>query len=178
MSNPGFVLKATDRPLIADYLAQREAEEATYAERVKVFLASVGAENGLGFNGFDGSRQVTGYEIPTGAEPGEGWRRDYKKWNLAVPAKKTPEGKRIANEVLPELRLAGLGIPDAPWSISAGNVRCWGRVQTISVDYFLIYSEIPENTNANVWGPLWEPVKLSAYHAAIEADEAAKAVSA
>ncbi|MCU6480488.1 hypothetical protein [Arthrobacter sp. A2-55] len=174
MSSPAIAFRARQREIIAAHIEGRKDAVAAYNDRLRLFLFGVGSDKAHGIQGFNGSFWVGGYQIPVGTEPQEGWRRDSKKPHMAVPAKKTPEGKRLADEVLPRIGLAAECIPGAPDSIVGGGYRAWPRVQTVGAEHFLTFSQAPDRTpipglDLNIW----EPVGLSVYYAAREAAEEA-----
>jgi hypothetical protein len=163
--------KTTQPELIAAYLQAREEITAAWRAKVDAFQVSVGGREVFGTSFFDGGWAVQGFCTPNSfAEIPEGWRREGKF--KAVPAKRTPEGLEHA-KTLATLRLAGNSYPGCPDILFAEGFSIFPRVQKIGENYFLTLSKVPLNEPGNALDrEIWEPVKLSAYHAAIEDAEA------
>lgn len=125
--------------------------------------------------GYDGSITVTGYVLPSRhADPKPGWRRNGSS-NHAVPAKSTPAGKEAA-AALQNLRLGADTPPGMPWNFLSHedaqgcSYSMWPRITRVAEDYYVCVQHQPEARGAAaVDGAQWVPVKLSEYHAALEA---------
>lgn len=168
--------KTKQPELIADYLANRDAAVADFHAKVDAFKASIGDREVFGTSLFDGGFIVAGYRAAKyGEDLAAGWRYQGSRLDV-VPAKRTPEGQEHA-KTLASLYLAGNSYPGCPDVLFAEGFSIFPRVEKIGDDYFLTLSKVPLDKPANVVdSEIWEPVKLSAFHAAIEdAEEAVKA---
>lgn len=166
---PVAVAFKTKQPdLIADYLAGRDAAVADFHTKVDAFKATIGDREVFGTSLFDGGFIVAGYRAAKyGEDLAAGWRYQGSRLDV-VPAKRTPEGKEHAT-TLATLYLAGNSYPGCPDILFAEGFGIFPRVAKIGDDYFLTLSRTPRDEKANAIDPkIWEPVKLSAYHAAIE----------
>lgn len=163
--------KATRPDLLADYLTAREAEVADFNTRVAAFQDSVGGRTPFGTRFFDGGHSIEGYRAKAyGEELPAGWRFNGSRLDV-VPAKRTPEGKAIAKQ-LAELTLKGDKFPGAPAIMFAEGHSLFPRVNKVGQDYYLTLSMVPiTDVGIDLDPALWEPVKLSAYHAALEQTE-------
>lgn len=163
--------KTKQPALIADYFAAREATVAEWHTKVDAFKASVGDLEVVGIRFFDGGFSVSGFRAAKyGDELPAGWRFDGAKKDV-VPAKRTPEGKEAAKS-LDGLRLAGNSYPGAPDIMFADGFSLFPRVEQVGDDFYLTLSKAPLAERGNSLDPdIWEPVKLSEYHAALEAAE-------
>lgn len=168
MTSAAVAFKAKKPALIADYLAAREVAVAEFNAKVEAYKPTVGGRELSGIRFFDGGFSVTGFQTKNSFEEiPAGWRRKGKF--EAVPAKRTPEGKEHAKD-LTALRLAGNTYPGCPNTLHAENFAVWPRVEQVGADYFLTLSMVPLAEPKNTLDPeVWEPVKLSEYHAALEA---------
>jgi hypothetical protein len=145
--------KTKNPALIADYFAAREVTASDWRAKVDAFKSSIGYR-----------AEKYGEELPAG------WRFDGAKRDV-VPAKRTPEGKEIV-QTLAGLTLHGDRFPGCPGILFAEGFSVFPRVAKIGDDYFLTLSKVPREEKANALDPdIWEPVKLSEYHAALEAAE-------
>jgi hypothetical protein len=164
--------KSTAPQLVGAYLQAREEIVAAWRTNVDAFKASVGDREIHGTALFDGGWIVRGFHTRNSFEEiPAGWRRD-GKFN-AVPAKRTPEGKEAAAK-LAEMRLPGNRYPGAPEMLHAAGHMVFPRIVTAGTDHFLTLSLAVLDEPANRVDPdLWEPVKLSEFHAALEAAETA-----
>jgi len=164
--------KSTAPAVVGAYLQAREEIAATWRAKVDAFKESIGGREIFGTAFFDGGWAVQGFYTPNSfAEIPEGWRRDGKF--KAVPAKRTPEGQEAAAK-LAELRLPGNHYPGVPEMLHAEGHMVFPRIVTAGTDHFLTLSLAVLDEPGNTIDPgLWEPVKLSAFHAALEAAEAA-----
>lgn len=175
MNHPAVVWKSTRPEEVALYEASRLADREAFDARVKAFKATRAGGSITGISGFDGSWTITGYAIPANTSPLPGWRRDGSS-NRAVPAKRTAEGKEIASE-LDGLRLPGNHYPGMPWNFTSEpdwkdqEYAMWPFVERIGEDFYVSVGRTPRARDmARVDSGLWEPVKLSEYHAAVEAN--------
>ncbi|MBG0738778.1 hypothetical protein IV500_05010 [Paeniglutamicibacter antarcticus] len=162
--------KSTAPTVVDTYLQAREEIVAVWRTSVDAFQESVGGHEIHGTAFFDGGWAVQGFYTPNSfAEIPDGWRREGKF--KAVLAKRTPEG-RAAAATLTELRLPGNHYPGVPAILHAENHAVFPRIVTAGKDHFLTLSIAPlDEPNNAVDRGLWEPVKLSAFHAAVEAAE-------
>lgn len=164
--------KTKQPELIADYLAAREEAVAAFNTKVDAFKATIGGREVFGIRFFDGGFSVSGYRaVKYGEDLPAGWRYDGAKKDV-VPAKRTPEGKELA-KTLATLYLPGNSYPGCPDILFAEGFSVFPRVNKVGDDYYLTLSKTLRDEKANEIDPeVWEPVKLSAYHAAIEDAEA------
>lgn len=174
--NVALAFKSKHPDVIAAYLADHEEAVNGFNAKVEAYKATVGGRELSGIRFFDGGFSVTGFQTNNSFEElPAGWRR---KGRLeAVPAKKTLEGKEHA-KVLAGLRLKGNTYPGCPNMLFAEGYSLYPRVTKAGEDYFLTVSMPLRDEPNNAPDPeAWEQVKLSEYHAALEAAEAA-AISA
>lgn len=175
------VFKARQPQAIADYLAAHEAKQEAFQNATKDFREKVGGRELFGIRFFDGGFVVNGFHMNSyNEELPAGWRRDGNKL-MAVPAKRTPEGKEIVAE-LAKLRLDGNSYPGCPRDLHTETVNGRGfaifpRIEKVGDEYYLTLSEEPRASELDEIDPeQWERVKLSAYHAAVEDAEAGATV--
>lgn len=162
--------KAKQPDLIAAYLAAHEKAVAEFNAKVEAYKATVGGRELFGTRFFDGGFSVAGFTTTNSFEElPVGWRREGS--HKAVPAKKTPEGKEHA-KALAALRLKGNTYPGCPNMLFAKGYSLYPRVAKVGEDYFLTLSmALRDEPNNSLDPEFWEHVKLSAYHAALEAAE-------
>lgn len=162
--------KTIQPDLIAGYLAERTTITAAWREKVDAFKESIGGRELFGTAFFDGGWAIAGFHTNNSFEDiPAGWRREGRL--NAVPAKRTPEGKEIA-ATLAGLRLPGNTYPGAPNMMFSEGHSLYPRVSQIGDTYYLTVSKTPRDEKANTLDPeIWEPVKLSEYHAALESGE-------
>ncbi|APX00381.1 hypothetical protein [Arthrobacter sp. QXT-31] len=160
--------KSTRPADVAAYLAARETEVAEFHARTDAFKEELGGKELFGTAFFDGGWAVRGFHTANSFEEfPAGWRRE-SRFN-AVPAKRTPEGKEAA-ATLATLRLPGNKYPGATEVFYADGFMIIPRMAKVGDDYYLTLSKPLAAENNNTPDPeFWEPVKLSAYHAALEA---------
>lgn len=175
MNHPAVVWKSTRPEEVTLYEASRLAEREAFDARVKTFKAARAGGPSVGIAGYDTSWTITGYAIPANTAPLPGWRREGTS-NRAVPAKRTAEGKEIARE-LDTLRLPGNHYPGMPWNFTSEpdwadqEYAMWPFLEQIGEDFYVSVGWTPRARDmARVDLELWEPVKLSEYHAAVEAN--------
>lgn len=175
MSSPAVVWKSLDPSAMDKYMEERKKVKDTFYAKVDAFKESLGGRNIVGIRGIDGRFSVTGYTLESRSEvPAPGWRRDGAS-NRAVPAKRTPEGKAIS-EQLKDLCLSAEIYPGTPRFMHTPTDPETGTgylmspyAEKIGEDYFLILPNKPEAKSAAEVDPaLWAPAKLSEYHAALE----------
>lgn len=177
MNAPTVVWKSRKPAQVRLFLAAREAAVERFNAKVKAFEAEVGAKL-VANRGYDGSITVAGYVLPsrhTSTLPG--WRRDGAS-NHAVPAKRTPEGKAIAAK-LQDLRLGSNTPPGMPWNFCSDedaqgrSYSMWPTIAQAGEDYYVCLQRAPSARDAAAADTeRWAPVKLSEYHAALEAQSA------
>lgn len=162
--------KAKRPALLADYLSQRELVVSAFNSRVEAFKESVGGRDPFGTRFFDGGHTIEGYRAEKrGEDLPAGWRFSGARLDV-VPAKRTPEGKQIAKE-LAALHLKGDKYPGAPSIMYGENHSIFPRVNKVGDDYYLTLSKVPlSDIGVDLDRDVWEPVKLSAYHAALESE--------
>ncbi|MET4143873.1 hypothetical protein [Arthrobacter sp. UYCo732] len=168
--NAALVFKTKKPQLIADYLAKREKVVSDWQAKVDAFKASIGGREVFGTSFFDGGWAVAGYRAAKyGEELPAGWRFDGARLDV-VPAKRTPEGKgHVAT--LAGLRLPGNTFPGCPDILFAEGFGIFPRVETVGGDHFLTLSRVPlEDQSKRIDQDIWEQVKLSEFHAALEAE--------
>jgi hypothetical protein len=160
--------KAKQPTLLTEYLTNREAEVADFNVRVAVFQESVGGRTPFGTRFFDGGHSIEGYRAKAyGEELPAGWRFNGSRLDV-VPAKRTAEGKEIARQ-LKALTLKGDKFPGAPAIMFADSHSLFPRVSKVGEDYYLTLSMAPlTDIGVDLDPDLWEPVKLSTYHAVLE----------
>lgn len=163
--------KTRQPALIANYLAAREVDVTEFNAKVDAFKATIGGREVFGIRFFDGGFSISGYRaVKYGEDLPPGWRFDGAKKDV-VPAKRTPEGKEIA-KTLAGLRLKGNSYPGAPDIMFADGFSLFPHVEKIGDDFYLTVSRAPLSERGNNLDPeIWEPVKLSEYHAALEATD-------
>jgi hypothetical protein len=163
--------KTKQPALISDYLEAREVTVAGFHAKVDAFKATIGGKELFGTSMFDGGFLVAGYRAEKyGEDLPAGWRHEGSRLDV-VPAKRTPEGKEHA-KALAALYLPGNSYPGCPEVLHAENHLVFPRVDKVGEDYYLTLSKVPIDRPANTLDPdIWEPVKLSEYHAALEAAE-------
>lgn len=177
MTSVAVAFKAKQPALIAAYLAAREVAVADFHTKADAFKESIGGHELFGTAFFDGGWAVRGFNTPNSfMELPAGWRREGRL--TAVPAKRTPEGKEHA-KALAGLRLAGNTYPGCPNTLHAEGFAVFPRVNQVGDDYFLTLSKVPLDEASNALDPeVWEPMKLSAYHAALEAADETEGAAA
>ena len=181
MNAPAVVWKSRKPAQIRLFLSAREAAVERFNEKARAFEAELGHKL-TAFRGYDGSRTVTGYVLPSRhAAALPGWRRDGSS-NHAVPAKRTPEGKAIAAK-LQGLRLGINTPPGMPWNLcteedaDGRSYSMWPTISRLGDDYYVCLQHVPlARDAAAVDNERWAPFKLSEYHAALESEEQAGAV--
>lgn len=171
MTSPAVAFKAKQPTLIADYLAAREATKADFNNRVTAFQESVGGRTPFGTRFFDGGHTIEGFRAEKyGEDLPAGWRFNGSRLDV-VPAKRTAEGKAIAKQ-LAELALPGDKFPGAPRIMHAEDHALFPRVTKAGDDYYLTLSKAPlTDIGVDLDPEIWEPVKLSAFHTALEQTE-------
>lgn len=176
MTSPVTVWKSKNPSAMDKYMEERKKVTDAFYAKVDAFKESIGGRNIVGFRSIDGGFSVTGYTLESRSElPAPGWRRDGAS-NRAVPAKRTPEGKAIS-EQLKDLYVPAEIYPGSPRFMHTPMDPETGegyimspRAQKIGDDYFLTLPNKPDAKSAAEVDPaLWEPAKLSEYHAAQEA---------
>lgn len=162
--------KARRPELISDYLAKRDAVVTEWRTRVDAFKASIGDREVIGTSFFDGGWAITGFRARKyGEELPVGWRFNGAKLDV-VPAKRTPEGKEHV-ATLAGLRLPGDTHPGCPDILFAEGFSIFPRITTAGGGHFLTLSKVPLDEQANrIDSDVWEPAKLSEYHAALESE--------
>lgn len=167
--------KATRPETITGYNAERLEAEKEFDAKVSEFRKTVNGRELQGIRFYDGGFAVQGFALERASEElPAGWRRDGSSMR-AVPAKRTPEGKAIA-EQLRGLRLKGHSIPGAPEAFDTGTdpksgtgYRVFPRLRQVGGDHFMTLSKVPcKEDLARIDAEVWKPVKLSEYHAALE----------
>ena len=168
--NVAVAFKSKQPDVIAAYLAAHEKAVAEFNAKVEAFKATVGGRELFGTRFFDGGFAVAGFNTNNSFEEiPAGWRREGS--HKAVPAKKTPEGKEHA-KTLAGIRLKGNTYPGCPNMLFAEGFSLYPRVAKVGEDYFLTLSMALRDEPNNAPDPeSWEPMKLSEYHAALEAAE-------
>lgn len=171
MTSVAVAFKAKQPTLLADYLAAREATKADFNTRVAAFQESVGGRTPFGTRFFDGGHSIEGYRAEKyGEDLPAGWRFNGARLDV-VPAKRTAEGKEIARQ-LSALTLKGDTYPGAPAIMYSESHSIFPRVNKVGDDYFLTLSKVPlGDIGVDLDPEVWEPVKLSVYHAALESVE-------
>lgn len=162
-------------PLVLDsYGIARKVELDEFNARCDEFKASLGGKDLHGISYFDGGWAIQGYTMEQyGDEPLPGWRRERNSLQ-AVPAKRTPEGKAIAQE-LNKLYLKGNKYPGVPESVSCEGFRIWPRAERLLEGWWLTFSKEPYPEELDrIDAELWRPARLSEYYAMKEAEEGAK----
>jgi hypothetical protein len=168
--NVAVAFKSRPAQHVAAYLADHETAVAEFNTKVEAFKATIGGRELFGTRFFDGGFSIAGFLTSNSYEElPAGWRRE--RGGKAVPAKKTPEGKEHA-KALAGLRLKGNTYPGCPNMLFAEGFSLYPRVAKVGEDYFLTLSMVLRDEPNNSLDPeFWEPVKLSEYHAALEAAE-------
>lgn len=177
MNTPAVVWKSRKPSQVRLSLSAREAAVERFNTKVGALEAEIGAKL-VASRGYDGSVTLTGYVLPSrhsAAQPG--WRRDGSS-NHAVPAKRTPEGKEIAAK-LQSVRLGVNTPPGMPWNFCSDedahgrSYSMWPTVTQVGEDFYVGVQHVPSARDAAAVDlSQWEPVKLSSYHAVLEAQQA------
>lgn len=171
-----LAFKSSKPTEITAFLADRTAKQQTFDEKVAEVRKTVNGRELQGYRLFDGGFIVQGFAMERrNEELPAGWRQDGAS-NRAVPAKRTPEGKAIAAQLV-GLRLEGASIPGVPEFLytamdpSTGTgYRIFPGLRTVGDEYFLTLSRVPDDEDlARIDAATWTPVKMSEFHAALEA---------
>lgn len=171
--------KATDPKIVSDWLDQRDADHKQFKADASAFAAQYGRKSLVQrTNGLGDSYTVFAIGLdPDGfADVPEGWRVD-SKTGYIVPAKRTPEGKAAAAE-LSKIQYTSCA-PEMPHFVhSVSDPQTGGgffggfSVEKVGQDYYAtIGFELDESSKKAAESDLWEPVRLSAYWAAVEEAE-------
>lgn len=177
MSNVGSTFKATHPQTIADWHAQREADREQFTRSCKSFAAEYGRDSMIyRLSGFADSYTAFAVGLPGGGEVPAGWRKDAKTGYI-VPAKRTEEGKRIAERINALHYLSYL--PGLPQVASNETDPATGEgliggfaIEHIGDDWYATLSFEPDNLTLNqIDAALWQRVPLSQFHAAQEAQQ-------
>lgn len=175
MSQPQTVLKAKDPQSIAAWLETRDAHRAEFTAKTLAFATRYGREEmmarAVGF-GDCFTQYAIGFAPDAGPIP-EGWRQD-SKTGYILPAKRTEAGKAVAAE-LNKIQYTSQvpGVPELVHSVNdprTGEGYMGGfRVQKIGQDYYATVTfALDAPSQKQLDDAVWEQVKLSAYHAALE----------
>lgn len=171
-----LAFKSSKPAEITAFLADRTAKQQAFDEKVAEFRKTVNGRELQGIRMFNGGFIVQGFAMNRrNEELPAGWRQDGSS-NRAVPAKRTPEGKAIAGRIA-GLRLEGASIPGAPESLSTAmnpntgtGYEIFPRLRTVGDEHFLTLSRVPADDDlARIDAEAWTPVKMSEFHAALEA---------
>jgi hypothetical protein len=177
---PTAVFKATN-PALIDAYEQRTTELwAEYRETVKALQQEWGVEQLSCRGDWNGGQFVTGY-VPEdrNEEPKPGFRKD-RDSGFMVPAKRTAEGKAIVQRIKDVHYNPGKK-PGLPSTIMGEGFMGPMVLKNLNGTWFA-YCTVPLRDDA-VYGrsdlrevdvQLWEPVLLSEYFLALEAEEAKK----
>lgn len=184
MSSPAAVWKCQDAARVRLYLEQREKERTAFDAGMDEFRATVGGNELFGIHGIDGSICITGYELGLREEPLPGWRRDGPAAR-AVPAARTIEGRKIAAD-LKSLQLSSEIYPGTPRFMRSETDSQTGRgylmspvAEELGGTYYLSLSHEPRSADAeSIDTNLWKRIRLSEYHAALEAQADSNAEAA
>ena len=146
----------------------RDIQTADYDAKCDAFRLTLGGKDLIGCQFFKGGFQVTGYQMRSyNEELPAGWRRE-RNSAIAVPAKRTPEGKAIAAE-LKNLYLPDHAHPGVPKWLHCDGYSIFPSVHKIGDDWWLTMSRTPyEKDMEDFDSALWAPAKLSEYYAAKE----------
>lgn len=165
------VLKCLDPEVMLRWETARKAEAAEYDAKCKAFRQTVGGKQLLGTQFYRGGFQVSGYQMDSyDEELPAGWRRE-RNSSIAVPAKRTPEGKAVATE-LAKLYLPDSNYPGVPKWLHCDGYSIFPGVQQIGEDWWCFMSKTPYPKDMEAFdSDIWAPVKLSEFYAAKEALE-------
>ena len=167
------VFKCVDTPVMDSHSANRKVVVDRWKAAFNQYKVALGVEGLHGIEFYDGGWTFNGYLIPAGQEPQHGWRRDSKRWDHALPAKRTEEGRALARE-LSSLDLPGITYPGVPNILHSETVDGLGysifpRAEKIGHAWWLTLSKVPRQTDAaKISAEVWESAKLSEYFAAKE----------
>lgn len=164
----------TTQPEVIALFDKWEAEEEAWAERRDAFMAKhdPSGKRGALILASSFGRKFAGMEHLADEQIPEGWRLDKTQWAL-VPYRTSKAGKVVAKELdacqpPPDPRKSLPGMPS--WSI-AGLRVCTPGVEPHGTAIYVIWStdSVAEQVDESVW----ERVKLSEYHAILEAESEA-----
>jgi hypothetical protein len=166
------VYRTTNPDAVAAWHSAAAAREK-WGEQMKAFLAEHGFGDRTVYVSHSG--RVLGVEYIDGEDVPDGWRVD-RRTGYLMPALAKRAGKlidaRLAELVQPDPRDAMPGMPKTLF-VSLAMLTC--GLELIDGVLFATWSRaIPED---QVDATVWEPVKLSAYYAAVEARDEAEAVA-
>lgn len=170
--NVAVVYRAKDNAPLEEWQAELDARTARYHQACTELEAEFGrklVEN----NGFRGAH-ITGYATDAwGEAPKPGFRYD-KKSGFMYPAKRTPEGKEIAQR-LNAVSLRVPAKPGLPEIVMGGGWMGPFHIEKLGGELGHFYATLgfdPTDEHHNdldqVDLDLWEPVKRSEYWAAKE----------
>ena len=171
------VVFKSKKPLVMNaYDAQRDVDIAIFNAKCDAFKELMGTKELRGIQYFDGGWAITSFHIGYGkSELPVGWRRE-RNSDVAVPAKRTPEGKEWAKK-LRDLTLKGNTYPGVPNTfhtdvLNGQGFSVYPRTVKFGDDWWLTLSKTPmERDLAKIDPELWEPAKLSEFYAAKEAHD-------
>jgi hypothetical protein len=185
MSEP-YVYRSRSPEVLAAMRAANESVQA-YVRATNQVLDDAGAGNYATWRDTSGSRagRFVGLDIPQDEFPPKGWRMLSK---YAVPDKRTKAGKQ-AVAALAAIRHPGdprhslIGMPPDV-STTIGFTSCGTRFLEDGTALYVWWRIDPAACRESfsrgkfeIDRTLWEPVRLSEYYAAVEAADAAEAVT-
>lgn len=175
---PTAVFKARAPHLIDEYEARTTALWEEYRAKIKALQEEWGVEQLTCRDDWDNGQYVTGY-VPKDwkEEPKPGFRRD-SKTDFMLPAKRTAEGKAIVQR-LRDVHYAPGKKPGLPSTIMGEGFMGPMALRKLNGTWYA-YTTVPLRDDAaygrsdlsEVDVQLWEPVLLSEYFLALEAEEA------
>lgn len=165
-SNPAVVFKCRQPELMDNWEALQDQLWADWKIGQARLREELGVETLVQNSGMGGVF-ISGYAPRDGSEePKPGFRRD-RKTGYMLPALRTPEGKRWQGRLY-EVRYSEK-IPGVPPRVIGGGYMGVFKREKIGADWYAWLGFDPgESQLARVSPDIWEPVKLSAYHAAKE----------
>lgn len=170
---PTAVFKCTTNSIVDEYEALINKLWAEYQERANAKAAELGKEL-CSRSSYDGV-WITGYDEPDrSVKAPAGWRRD-SATGFIMPNQRSKAGKEIAADLnsISYRPPAKPGLPSLVWG--EGFMGQMG-MHKLGGDWYAYVTvplgdRTPEQTRLSEVDPdLWEPTKLSAYYAALEAE--------
>lgn len=180
-SVPTAVFKCLQPELVDAYEAQTDERYAAYRVKTKALMEEWGVEELCQRSSWDGT-WITGYTPASYKdEPKPGFRKD-RDSGFMVPAKRTAEGKAIAERIKDVQYVPGRqpGLPKIIWGEGYMGPFSLARLDGTWFAYVTVPLREPDAKGSRgdgmneVDATIWEPVKLSEYFLAREAEDEKK----
>lgn len=164
--------RAKNISALEQYLNARKKQIESFNENCKEFKKKYNVDNLTGIQMYAGGWVIEGYvkkkyneAVPVG------WRlaKVRGSWEV-VPAKRTPEGKEIAEELRTKLYLPNVKYPGFPEMLFAKNHSVFPRLRKYSdTEYFIVLSMPADDSGVDQ--AIWEKTSLADFYAATENKE-------